>query len=116
MHALVDFFSLSQHARLVTLACATQREIARALVAEQFTGREGINALFVFDLDAVSQSADLDIDALVGAPLAIGLLQANGSRRAWHGVCTHAGATGADGGLARYRLRLGPALALWIAN
>jgi type VI secretion system secreted protein VgrG len=111
MNALVDFFSLSQNARLVTLACTTQPEVAAALVAEQFTGREGIDELFRFELDALSTEAGLDIDALVGAPCNIGLLQPDGSRRAWHGVCTHAGATGADGGVARYRLRIEPALA-----
>jgi type VI secretion system secreted protein VgrG len=31
---------------------------------------------------------------------------------AWHGLCTEAGWLGADGGVARYRLRLEPALAL----
>jgi type VI secretion system secreted protein VgrG len=111
MNALVDFLALSQHARLVTLTCATQQAVADALVAEQFTGREGVNELFAFELDALSTSADLDIDVLVGVALRIGLLQPDGSRRAWHGICTHAGALGADGGLARYRLRIEPALA-----
>ncbi|WP_332877882.1 type VI secretion system Vgr family protein [Massilia sp. S19_KUP03_FR1] len=111
MNALVDLLALSQHARLVTLACATQQAVAAALVAEQFTGLEGINALFAFELDALATSADLDIDVLVGEALCIGLLQPDGSRRVWHGICTYAGALGADGGLARYRLRIEPALA-----
>ncbi len=111
MNALADFLSLSRHARLVTLACPAQPEVADALVAEQFTGREGVDALFWFELDALSTAADLDIDVLVGAAFSIGLLQPDGSRRSWHGVCTRAGARGADGGVARYRLRIEPALA-----
>lgn len=69
MHALADLLALSRHARLVTLACATQQAVAEALVAEQFTGREGVNALFGFELDALSTSADLDIDVLPGLAL-----------------------------------------------
>ncbi|SEN06439.1 type VI secretion system secreted protein VgrG [Duganella sp. CF517] len=34
------------------------------------------------------------------------LLQVDGTRRAWHGICTDAAWLGADGGLARYGLRL----------
>jgi type VI secretion system secreted protein VgrG len=39
------------------------------------------------------------------------MMQPDGSRRAWHGICTESSWLGADGGVARYRLRLGPALA-----
>jgi type VI secretion system secreted protein VgrG len=38
-------------------------------------------------------------------------LQADGSKRSWHGYFTEAQWLGADGGVARYRLRLEPFLA-----
>ncbi|WP_188916119.1 type VI secretion system Vgr family protein, partial [Pseudoduganella buxea] len=44
--------------------------------------------------------------------MTVTLLQPDGSRRAWHGLCTEAAWLGANGGVARYRLRLEPALAL----
>jgi type VI secretion system secreted protein VgrG len=47
---------LSQHARLITLASAQQRCLPESLVAEQFTGREAVNALFSFDVEALSVS------------------------------------------------------------
>jgi len=103
---------LSQHARLITLGSSQDSDLPEALAAEAFTGREAVNELFRFDVDALSTSADLDIDAFIGEELTLGLLQPDGSRRIWHGLCTEAAWLGADGGVARYRLRLEPALAL----
>jgi type VI secretion system secreted protein VgrG len=103
---------LSQHARLITLASAQSRALPESLMAEQFTGREAVNDLFVFDVDALSVSTDLELSMFIGEELTIGLLQPDGSTRAWHGLCTQAAWLGADGGVARYRLRLEPALVL----
>jgi type VI secretion system secreted protein VgrG len=111
--ALKKFGSgLSQHARLITLASAQERALPESLMAEQFTGREAVNELFVFDVDALSVSTDLDLSMFIGEELTIELLQPDGSKRAWHGVCTQAAWMGADGGVARYRLRLEPSLML----
>lgn len=103
---------LSQHARLITLASAQDSSLPESLVAEGFSGREAVNELFAFDVDALSTSTDLDLALFIGEELSIGLLQPDGSRRMWHGLCTAASWLGADGGVARYRLRLEPALAM----
>ncbi|MES2320295.1 MAG: type VI secretion system Vgr family protein [Pseudomonadota bacterium] len=103
---------LSQHARLITLASAQDRALPESLMPEQFIGREAVNELFVFDVDALSVSTNLDLSMFIGEELTIELLQPDGSKRAWHGVCTQASWMGADGGVARYRLRLEPALSL----
>ncbi len=97
---------LSQHARLITLATAQAAGLPESLMVERFNGREAVNALFTFTVDGLSVSADLDLDALLGEEMTITLLQPDASRRAWHGIGTSAGWTGADGGVARYRLRL----------
>jgi type VI secretion system secreted protein VgrG len=119
MKALPDFASLgifgtglSQHARLITLASAQERGLPESLVVEQFAGREAVNELFSFEVEALSTSTDLDLSLFIGEELTVGLLQPDGSRRAWHGICTEACWLGADGGVARYRLRLEPALSL----
>jgi type VI secretion system secreted protein VgrG len=117
MKALPDFASLfgdglSQHARLITLASAQESGLPDSLVVERFTGHEAVNELFWFEVDALSVSTDLDLAVFIGGELTIGLLQPDGSRRAWHGICTQAAWLGADGGFARYRLRLEPALSL----
>jgi type VI secretion system secreted protein VgrG len=103
---------LSQHARLITLASAQKRGLPESLAVEQLTGREAVNELFSFEVDALSLSTDLDLSVFIGEELTVALLQPDRSRRAWHGICTEASWLGADGGLARYRLRLEPALAL----
>lgn len=96
-----------QHARLLTLAGAPG-----ALAVERIAGHEAVNDLYRFDVDALSASTDLDLAAFIGKELTVGLLQPDGGRRAWHGLCTSAAWLGADGGAARYRLRLEPALSL----
>jgi type VI secretion system secreted protein VgrG len=103
---------LSQNARLITLATAQDSGLPESLMAERFAGREAVNELFRFEVDALSVSTDLELDLFLGEEITLKLLLADGSRRAWHGVCTDAGWVGADGGVARYRLRLEPALHL----
>ncbi|CUI03710.1 type VI secretion system Vgr family protein [Massilia antarctica] len=103
---------LSQHARLITLASAQDSALPESLMAEQFTGREAVNELFAFDVDALSVSTDLDLSMFIGEELTITLLQPDSTRRYWHGICTEAAWLGADGGVARYRLHLEPSLAL----
>lgn len=103
---------LSQNARLITLATAQDSGLPESLMAERFAGREGVNELFRFEVDALSVSTDLELEQFIGEEITLKLLLADGSRRAWHGACTDAGWVGADGGVARYRLRLEPALHL----
>jgi len=103
---------LSQHARLITLRSSQESDLPETLAVEGFTGREGVNELFLFEIDALSTSTDLDLAQFIGEALTLGLLQPDGSRRSWHGLCTAASWLGADGGVARYRLRLEPALAM----
>ncbi|MEF2269916.1 type VI secretion system tip protein TssI/VgrG [Janthinobacterium sp. LS2A] len=103
---------LSQHARLITLATAQASNLPESLMAERMRGREAVNELFRFEVDALSTAAGLDLASFLGEEITLKLLQPDGSWRAWHGLCTDCGFAGADGGVARYRLRLEPALAL----
>jgi type VI secretion system secreted protein VgrG len=102
---------LSQHARLITLETAQGSDLPESLVVERFSGREAVNELFCFDIDAFSISATIDLKQFIGEEITLRLLQVDGNRRAWHGYCTEASWLGADGGIARYRLRLEPFLA-----
>ena len=81
---------------------------ALPLVAERFTGREGICTDFRFEVDCLSPDAGLDTGPLLGRAVTLQLQQADGHPRAWHGHCTRVQALGGDGGLARYRLRIEP--------
>ncbi|WP_341677610.1 type VI secretion system Vgr family protein [Niveibacterium sp. SC-1] len=102
-------FSVSQRARLIAVSSPQ----AGSLIAERFVGREALSEPYAFDIDCLSNDAYLDIGALLGEPVTLRLLLADGtSTRTWHGLITEASQLGADGALARYRLRSEPWLAL----
>ncbi len=98
--------SLSQHARLLTLTPSLPSERPDNFVVERMSGFEAINAAFQFTVDVLSVSTQLVMDMLLGEPLTLRLLQADGSYRAWHGYVTQATWLGSDGGITRYRLKL----------
>lgn len=100
INALLDGL-LSQHARLLELKTALPDAV---LIVERFSGREAVSETFRFEIDCISTNAHLDLNALIGEEITLRLLQADGSRRSWHGYVTQAMQLGADGGLARYRL------------
>lgn len=108
--ARVDFAHLlSQHARLLQLHTHTAPDAAApdtaALVPQTLHVREGVNELFRIEVEAVSTSAHLTLETFIGTPVTVGLMRADGRYRHWHGYATSAQSLGADGGLARYRLR-----------
>ncbi len=96
---------LGQQNRLIEIATALPEA---AVLVERFYGREAVCENFVFEIDCVSTSANLELKALIGEEVTLSLLQADDSKRAWHGYVTEAMQLGADGGLARYRLRIEP--------
>jgi len=63
------------------------------------------------DLTALSEDAHVDVGALIGQPALVELLTDGVTSRVWHGHITRAALLGADGGLARYQLRIEPWLA-----
>ncbi|HEX6735822.1 MAG TPA: type VI secretion system Vgr family protein, partial [Azonexus sp.] len=99
---------LSQDTRLLEIKTALADA---ALVVERFSGREAISEGFRCTIDCVSTHAYFDLKTLLGEEVTLRLLQADGSRRSWHGYVTEAMQLGADGGLARYRLIMEPWLA-----
>jgi type VI secretion system secreted protein VgrG len=99
---------LSQHHRFITL----QTALPDALLVERLHGLEALNEDLDFNLDCVSISAFLDIDALIDRCVNLQLVLADGSLRLWQGLVTEAEQQGSDGGLTRYSLRLGSWLSL----
>ena len=108
--SLPTFFDafISQHARLLEIKTALPDA---ALTVERFSGREAVSEGFRFVIDCLSTDAYFDLKALIGEEVTLRLLQADGSKRSWHGYVTEALQLGADGGLARYRLIMEPWLA-----
>nr|MBL8410023.1 type VI secretion system tip protein VgrG [Dechloromonas sp.] len=98
----------SQHARLLEIQTALPEA---SLLVERFSGREAVSEIFRFEIDCVSTNAYFDLKTVLGEEITLRLLQADGSKRSWHGYVTEALQLGADGGLARYRLIMEPWLA-----
>ncbi len=57
-------------------------------------------------VDCLSTDAHLPLKTLLGEPMSLRLLTAEGRYRTWHGYVTRAAQLGSDGGFARYRLQL----------
>ncbi len=111
--------AISQHARMLQLESALPD---LALIPERLILREATNELFEMRVDALSTSAHLDLNALIGQQLTVRLLQPDGTGfdkvgapaptyRSWHGYVSQALQLGSDGGLARYSLVMRPWLA-----
>lgn len=81
------------------------------LVAEAMHGWESLDAGgFAFEITALSGDAHLSLEQLLGKPALLELLCADSrtALRPFHGHVTACQLLGANGGLARYRLRLEP--------
>ncbi len=108
----LDFTALfGDEARLLQVRTALP---ALALLPEQVTMREAVGQPFELVLDCVSPCAHLALKDLIGEQMTVGLRQADGAYAPWHGYVLQAAQLGSDGGLARYRLTMGPWLA-WLA-
>ena len=84
------------------------------LVVERIDGHEGLSEGFCFDIVALSADDRIDLDTLLGQPALLQILtqHSRSALRPVHGHVTVVERLGADGGLARYRIRLEPWLAL----
>ena len=81
---------------------------ADVLCLVELHAREGLSELFDFDLVAVSEDADIDIDSLIGQPCAV-QVDADGAGKRWfHGVLTEGEWNEQVNDLSYYRLRLQP--------
>ena len=85
---------------------------ADKLLAERLHGRESIDGGgFCFLLDALSDDAHIPLKRLIGQAVRLDI-QTAGALRPWHGHVTGFQRLASNGGLARYRLRIEPWLAL----
>ncbi|MDX3986535.1 MAG: type VI secretion system Vgr family protein [Achromobacter sp.] len=85
------------------------------LLAERLHGSEQLSdGGFALQVDALSDDAHIALKTLIGQPVQLTLQTALGrdERRVWCGLVSEARFEGANGGFARYRLRIEPWLAL----
>ncbi|HEY0819462.1 MAG TPA: type VI secretion system Vgr family protein [Rhizobacter sp.] len=112
LNRLKAALSISQHKRLLQIETALP---SATLVVERARWHEDVSgfsrpqatlAPLVAEVDCLSTSAQLSLKALIGEQMSLRLMCADGRYRTWHGYVAEAAQLGADGGLARYRLRL----------
>jgi type VI secretion system secreted protein VgrG len=102
----LDFAAfLDQRGRMLKLACALPE---LALVPERLRMREAVSTPFDIEVDCLSSSRHFELKRLIGEQITVSLLRADGRYAPWHGYVFEAAQLGADGGLARYRLRMQP--------
>lgn len=102
----------TQADRLLTLLTPLGRD---TLLAERLSGSERLSdGGFAIEVAALSDDAHIPLKSLVGQPAQVLLQTALGKddKRAWCGLVSQARFEGANGGFARYRLRIEPWLAL----
>jgi type VI secretion system secreted protein VgrG len=98
--------------RLLRLRLAAGRGFSEAtLLPHRLHGEEGLSVNYRYDLECLSANAHLELKTLLGQPVEVGLLLPDGGERLLTGLVTRAEQLGADGGFARYRLTIEPALA-----
>ncbi|WP_332876739.1 type VI secretion system Vgr family protein [Massilia sp. S19_KUP03_FR1] len=78
------------------------------VLVEAFLADEAIQAIGVRDVIALSTSAYLDLEALLGQPASLSISLADRSRTSFSGFITEASMLSCDGGFARYCLRIAP--------
>ncbi len=95
----------------VAFALAVGRLPPEALRVQRFTGREGVNELYRFDIELVAPLPPAAFEPLVLGQRACFVMRTGGRERAVHGIIAGISAEGVVGGhlhLHRYRLRLVP--------
>jgi len=105
MLALLD--SLTQDHRILRLTTPLG---ADTLVAECLRGEEALSQPYQLTVTALSSDAAISLKSLLGQPVLLELMTAasRDQLRPFHGHVTALRMLGADGGLARYELSIGP--------
>ena len=105
MLALLD--SLTQDNRILRLTTPLG---ADTLVAECLRAEEALSQPYQLTVTALSGDADIPLKSLLGQPVLLELMTAasRDQLRPFHGHVTALRMLGADGGLARYELSIGP--------
>ncbi|MGL4810912.1 MAG: type VI secretion system Vgr family protein [Beijerinckiaceae bacterium] len=79
-----------------------------ALCLAQINANEALSELFDFEIEAVSENGELDLDALIGQPAHVALDAGALGKRFFHGLVVEAGWDRTEHDLHHYRLTLRP--------
>ncbi|HVV93442.1 MAG TPA: type VI secretion system tip protein TssI/VgrG [Hyphomicrobiales bacterium] len=101
----------SQEKRLAVLSTPLGKDV---LVLTRLEATEGLSELFEFRIDALSETAGLDFNSVLGRPASVALVTSSGTPRQFTGIATEAESLGPVGRYHAYRLVLRPWL--WLLS
>lgn len=78
------------------------------LLLRSLTGSESISRLFEYHLDLLSEDDAIAFDAVVGKPVNVRIVLADGSARHWNGIVSRFSQGGSDGGVTSYHAEMVP--------
>lgn len=105
--ALVQFSSWTRLYGL-TVGEAESGGSESLLLVEAFFAEDSVQDVGARDVIAISTSAHLPLDTLLGQQASLEVSLADGTRTSFAGEISDAAMLGSDGGFARYRLRISP--------
>jgi len=97
--------SYTQTDRIISISTPLGND---ALLLRAFTGYEAISQLFRFDLDLLSEKPSISFDSIVGKPVTLNAVLADGSERYWSGYVSRFAQGANDGRFTSYRAEMVP--------
>src|SRR5471030_2084468 len=82
------------------------------LLPQTVQGRIALDESYILTVDCLCDDSHLLLKDLIGLPAEIGITTALGNEQIFTGIVTQSAQLGSDGGFAKYRLTVEPALAL----
>jgi type VI secretion system secreted protein VgrG len=104
--------AFNQDQRLITLQLGDGSAWGEQLLPQSVRGSEGVNQAYRYSLECLSPDGAIELKSLLGLPVVIGVLDANGGAVERCGVVSQAQLLGSDGGFAKYGLQIEPPFAL----
>jgi type VI secretion system secreted protein VgrG len=104
--------AFNQDQRLITLQLGDGSAWAEQLLPQSVHGSEGVNQAYRYQVECLSPDGAIELKSLLGLPVVIGVLDANGDAVERCGVVSQAQLLGSDGGFAKYGLQIEPPFAL----
>uniref|UniRef100_UPI0025D5ADDD type VI secretion system Vgr family protein n=1 Tax=Iodobacter sp. TaxID=1915058 RepID=UPI0025D5ADDD len=104
--------AFNQENRLITLQLGDGAAWGEQLLPQRVTGSEGINQAYCYQLECLSPDSHLELKSLLGLPVVLSVIDANGAAIERCGIVSKAELLGSDGGFAKYALTIEPPFSL----
>ncbi|MDW5418473.1 type VI secretion system Vgr family protein [Iodobacter sp. CM08] len=104
--------AFNQDNRLISLQLGDGAAWGEQLLPQKISGSEGISQAYCYRLECLSPDSHLELKSLLGLPVVLSVIDANGAAIERCGVISKAELLGSDGGFAKYALTIEPPFSL----